>query len=142
MSDRTESSIHVDASPADVLAVVADVEAYPEWANGIGLAEVLERDDAGRPAQARFKIDAGPVRDTYELRYEWRDDSVTWTLVRGEVLTAMDGEYTTSAADGGTDVGYRLTVDLKMPMIGLIKRKAERAVVETALKDLKRRVEG
>lgn len=142
MSDRTESSIHIEATPAEVLAVVADVEAYPEWANGIGGAEVLEREPDGRPAQARFRIDSGPVRDEYVIRYAWLEESVSWSLVSAEVLTAMDGAYTVTSVAGGTDVGYRLTVDLKMPMIGLIKRKAERAVVDTALKDLKRRVEG
>lgn len=142
MSDRTESRIHIEATPAEVLSVVADVEAYPEWANGIGSAEVLEREPDGRPAQARFRIDSGPVRDEYVIRYEWLEHSVSWSLVSAEVLTALDGAYTVMSAEGGTDVGYRLTVDLKMPMIGLIKRKAERAVVDTALKDLKRRVEG
>ena len=68
MSDRTESSIFVDASPAEVLDVVADVAAYPEWANGISSAEVLEAGPDGRPAQARFTIDAGPVRPSRPAR--------------------------------------------------------------------------
>ncbi|MFC7107281.1 hypothetical protein ACFQ0B_64275 [Nonomuraea thailandensis] len=37
---------------------------------------------------------------------------------------------------------YELTVDLSVPMIGLIKRKAEKVIVDTALKGLKKRVEG
>ena len=142
MSARTESSIHVNAAPADVLDVVADVESYPQWANGVRAAEVLARTPEGRPAEARFVIDAGPVRDDYVIRYTWSDTEVSWTLVRADVLTALDGTYTVAVNAAGTEVGYRLTVDLSMPMIGLIKRKAERAVVDTALKDLKRRVEG
>ena len=39
------------------------------------------------------------------------------------------------AANGGR------TVDLVIPMIGLLKRKAERRLTDTALKDLKKRVE-
>jgi ribosome-associated toxin RatA of RatAB toxin-antitoxin module len=144
MSDRTQASIGVAAPPAAVLDVIADVAAYPEWANGITEAEVLEADGEGRPMRARFKLDAGPVRDDYEIAYIWNERSVTWSLVRADVLTAMDGVYTVEpdAAGTGSDVGYELTVDLKMPMLGLIKRKAERAVVDTALKDLRRRVEG
>ena len=41
----------------------------------------------------------------------------------------------------GTDVTYELSVDLAIPMIGLLKRKAERRLTDTALKDLKKRVE-
>lgn len=142
MTDRTESKIHVDAPASDVMSVVADVAAYPEWANGIKSAEVLEADTEGRPAQARFRVEAGPIRDTYVVGYVWHDDEVSWSLVSAEVFTALDGSYTFAPAAGGTEVSYRLTVDLSMPMIGLLKRKAERAVVDTALKDLKRRVEG
>jgi hypothetical protein len=38
-------------------------------------------------------------------------------------------------------VHYRLAVDVKIPMIGMIKRKAEKVIVDTALKGLKKRVE-
>jgi len=142
MSDRTESSIVVAAPPAAVAEVVADVESYPEWANGITRAEVVQRGDDGRPARASFHLEAGPVRDDYTVDYVWADDEVSWTLVSAKVLTAMDGAYTFTAVPDGTEVGYRLKVDLAMPMLGMLKRKAERAVVDTALKDLRRRVEG
>ena len=36
---------------------------------------------------------------------------------------------------------YRLAVDISIPMIGLIKRKAEKAIIDTALRGLKERVE-
>ena len=36
---------------------------------------------------------------------------------------------------------YTLAVDLAIPMLGLLKRKAERIVMDTALKELKKRVE-
>lgn len=142
MADATESSIVVAAEPAAILDVIADVAAYPSWANGISEAEVLETGADGRPAQARFVLDAGPVKDEYVIAYTWTPREVTWSLVTAKVLTALDGAYTLTPAAEGTEVGYRLTVDLSMPMLGLIKRKAERAVIDTALKDLRRRVEG
>ena len=58
------------------------------------------------------------------------------------MLTAMDGEYRlTDNGDGSTTVHYALSVDVKIPMIGMIKRKAEKVIVDTALKGLKKRVE-
>ena len=89
-------------------------------------------------------LDAGVVKDTYTLEYTWHgDDSVSWTLVEAQMLTAMDGSYQlTDQGESGTRVEYVLTLDLKMPMIGLLRRKAEKVVTDTALKELKRRVEG
>ena len=43
---------------------------------------------------------------------------------------------------GSTKVTYALTVDLKIPMISQLKRRAERAITDAALDDLKKRVEG
>ena len=68
--------------------------------------------------------------------------SVSWSLVRAGVLTALNGTYAlTGKAKGPTKVTYDLEVDLKIPMIGMLKRKAEKVIVDTALKGLKQRVE-
>lgn len=144
MADQTESSIVINASPAAVMAVIADLPAYPEWSDGIKEVVVLtafEEDD--RPADARFSLDSGVIKDVYELEYDWDGDrKVTWTLTKGDMLTAMDGAYElTDNHDGTTTVNYRLAVDIKIPMIGMIKRKAEKVIVDTALKGLKKRVE-
>ena len=42
----------------------------------------------------------------------------------------------------GTTVTYTLAVDVNMPMIGMFKRKAEKTIIDGALKGLKKRVEG
>ncbi|MFM9134705.1 MAG: SRPBCC family protein [bacterium] len=140
MADQTESSIDIDASPEAIMGVIADLPAYPEWSDGITQVTVLEERD-GRPYRARFHLESGPIRDTYVLEYDWDGDrSVSWHLVSGEMLTHMDGTYRLDPAGDATTVRYRLAVDVKIPMIGMIKRKAERVIVDTALKGLKRRV--
>jgi hypothetical protein len=113
--------------------------------------EVLIRGSDGRAEQVRFVLDAGVVKDEYVLAYDWNGDwgedgdddtAVRWQLVRGKVITAMDGSYVLSGAGAGaTEVTYTLSVDVAIPMIGMIKRKAEKVVIDTALKELKRRVE-
>lgn len=143
MAEQTSSTIVVDASPHEVMAVIADLEEYPEWTGSVRSVEVLTRDDAGRPATATFVLDAGVVKDTYTLRYSWQDDTlVTWSLVEAQMLTAMEGSYQLTPEDAGTSVEYVLTLDLKIPMLGLLRRKAEKVITDTALKELKRRVEG
>lgn len=144
MADITESSIVIDASPATIMDVIADVATYPQWSDGITQVTVLAvYEDDGRPADARFTLSSGAIKDTYELEYDWDGDRrVSWTLTKADMLTAMDGAYeVTDNGDGTATVRYRLAVDVKIPMIGMIKRKAERVIIDTALKGLKKRVE-
>ena len=144
MSEQTSSTIVIEAMPAAVMGEIADLESYPEWTGSVRSVEVLARDEQGRSSRATFVLDAGVVKDTYTLEYTWHgDESVSWTLVEAQMLTAMDGSYRlTDQGEAGTVVEYVLALDLKMPMIGLLRRKAEKVVTDTALKELKRRVEG
>ena len=141
MAEQTTSSIVIDAAPASVMGVIADFEAYPSWAQGVKKAEPV---DAGkRPEQVYFELDASPIKDAYTLAYDWDgDDGVSWSLVEGKMLKAMDGAYLLEdRGDGSTEVTYRLAVDISIPMIGMLKRKAEKVIIDTALKGLKKRVE-
>ena len=147
MADRTESTIVINAAPGKVLDVIADFEAYPKWAAQVKRTSVLSEEGDGWADRVEFTLDAGMVQDTYTLDYEWDiADSgtgvVSWTLVQATVLRSMDGSYTLAADKNGTKVTYRLAVDLTIPVLGLLKRKAEKAIVDTALKELKKRVEG
>jgi len=141
MAEQTTSSILIDAAPAAVMEVIADFEAYPSWAQGVKKAEPV---DAGeRPEQVYFELDASPIKDAYTLAYDWDGDrGVSWGLVEGKMLKAMDGAYILEdRGDGTTEVTYRLAVDISIPMIGMLKRKAEKVIIDTALKGLKKRVE-
>jgi uncharacterized membrane protein len=144
MANATTSSIDIAAPAEQVMAVIADFESYPEWAEQVKSVEVLEPGAVGRPARVRFTMDAGPIKDSYTLDYSWAGDdrAVSWTLVKGQMQKAQDGSYTLSKAlGGGTTVTYSLAVDLNIPMIGMLRRKAEKVIIDTALKGLKRRVE-
>jgi ribosome-associated toxin RatA of RatAB toxin-antitoxin module len=147
MADRTESSIVVDAGPDEVLDVIGDFEAYPEWIGAVRETEVLADDADGNASQVRFVLDAGALRDTYTLQYEWDVDEdgqglVSWSLVEANILKAMDGSYRLRRTGPGTEVTYTLSVEVRMPMLGMLRRKAEKAIIETALTELKKRVEG
>lgn len=145
MPDRTKMSIVIDAPADKIMDVIADLPAYPNWVGAAKTVEVLQSGPGGRARRARFVLDAGMVRDTYELVYDWAPDgkSVRWHLEKGELQAAQDGSYRLVDLGGGhTEVVYELTVDLKIPMIGMFKRKAERVITDTALKELKKRVEG
>lgn len=143
MADATSSSITIDASPERVMGVIADFPAYPEWAEQMKTVEVLRSDDAGRAERVRFTMDAGPIKDSYTLDYTWAPDgrSVSWTLVKGQMQRAQNGSYVLVGNPELTTVTYSLAVDLNIPMIGMLRRKAEKVIIDTALKGLKKRVE-
>jgi carbon monoxide dehydrogenase subunit G len=143
MADQSTQSIVIAAPPAAIMAVIADFAAYPQWAASVKSAEVVSTGADGRAEQVRFVLDAGVVKDDYVLAYEWSgDDKVEWRLVRGQMQKSQQGSYVLAPRGGDTEVTYHLAVDLAIPMLGMFKRKAEKVIMDTALKELKKRVEG
>ena len=143
MAEQTSSSIVIDAPAAAVMDVIADFAAYPDWAKGVKQATVRAEGEGGRAQEVFFSLDVAPIKDEYTLAYTWNGDhDVTWTLAEGKMLRALDGAYVLSdRGDGSTEVTYRLALDVSIPLIGMIKRKGEKILIDTALKGLKQRVE-
>ncbi|SCX49874.1 Polyketide cyclase / dehydrase and lipid transport [Klenkia marina] len=142
MADQSTQSIVIDAPASAVMAVIADFPAYPEWVSAAQTVEVLGTGPDGRAEQVHFVLDAGAVKDDYVLAYTWDGDrQVSWTLVRGQMQKRQDGSYTLVESAGRTEVTYTISIDLSIPMLGMIKRKAEKVILDTALKELKKRVE-
>lgn len=145
MSDTTSSSVVIEAPAAEVMATVADLERYPEWAGAIKAVTVDERDDQGRPSIVQLTFDAGAMKDRLTVEYDWSQAPATvrWSLVEANYLKAMDGAYVVKDLGGDEcEVTYSLAVELAMPMMAMLKQKAEKAIVDVALKDLKARAEG
>jgi uncharacterized membrane protein len=143
MAEQSTQSIVIDAPASDVMAVIADFPAYPEWVAAAKKVEVVQPGDGGRARQVHFVIDAGPVKDDYVLDYTWDGNrKVSWNLVSGQMMKRQEGSYVLDEKDGSTEVTYTITIDLSIPMLGMIKRKAEKVILDTALKELKKRVEG
>jgi carbon monoxide dehydrogenase subunit G len=142
MADLASSTITISAPPDEVLAVIADIDRYPEWTGQIKSAQVLDQDDQGRPRSARFVMDAGVLKDEYVLQYDWNPAGVDWQLVGASaVQRSQVGSYALAPKGAGTEVTYSLAVDIAMPMLGMFKRKAEKMIMDSALKELKKRVE-
>jgi len=143
MAEHAEGTTEVFATPSEVMAVVADFEAYPDWVANLEEVEVLARDRRGRGTRVAFRLRT-PMGDqgyTLAYRYQPKDAGVTWTYVEG-TLDDLAGSYELDPSDDGTTkVTYRLEVALGVPLPGLVKRQAAKQIVRSALADLKRRVE-
>jgi ribosome-associated toxin RatA of RatAB toxin-antitoxin module len=141
VADQTSASIDIAARPDEIMAVIADFEHYPDWVDSMKSAEVLSFVD-GNAKTVRMVLDHTLLKDDYVLAYEWKPQAVSWTLLEGNLLRAIESSYQLKANGAKTTVRYTLTVDINMPMIGMFKRKAEKAIIGGALDGLKKKVEG
>lgn len=141
--EATSAEITVQASPADVMAVIADLPSYPAWSEGVAAAEVLQTTPDGRPRTGRIRVGIGAVSEDCELAYTWcGDDSVDWTMTSGGLISQLHGRYTCrDNGDGTTTVSYELRLELAVPMIGTVRQRGERQILRSALRGLQRRVE-
>jgi ribosome-associated toxin RatA of RatAB toxin-antitoxin module len=145
MADSSTQSIVIDAAPAQVAAVICDFAHYPEWTAAMRSAEVVEEYEDGYASQVRFVLDAGVLVDEYTLAYEYAEDisRIEWRLVApSKMQRSQVGSYDIDANDDGTStVTYTLEVELAMGMLGMFRKKAEKMIMDAALRQLKDRVE-
>lgn len=144
MPDSTQATIAIGAPPSVVMAAIADFASYPQWTKAVKETQVCKVAPDGRASEVWFNLDAGLIKDQYTLAYTWKaDEEVRWNLVEAKhTVKALDGCYRLSDnGDGTTAVTYQLAVDVIIPLLGIMRRRAEKVIVDTALKELKTRVE-
>jgi len=143
VADQATERMRVAASPARCFAVAAEIERYPEWAQDIKEVTVHERDDEGRPTLVTFRAAAFGRSTSYTLTYDYSGAPriFAWRLTKGDITTKLDGSYVFDGADDGTEVTYHLEVELRVPIPGFIKLRAQSRIMSTALRDMKARAE-
>lgn len=138
-------TIEIDASPEELFAIVTDLESYPDWVDGMKHVDVLGVDDNDLPLRSTMTLDVTIRTVTYTLSYEYDyPASVAWTSEEGGDVKRIDGSYTfeQAADDEPTTVTYELTIDPGFPVPGFMIRKAQKAIMNAALKGLKAQAEG
>ncbi len=142
MADHANESITIKADRAAVMAVIADFPSYPQWAGPVKRIDVLEAGADGRAKTVQFHVEILGLSDTYTNEYTWDGDtSVDWNLTQGKSQKSQVGRYELTSSGATTTVNYDLTVEVAIPVPGLIRRRIQAKVVDTALKDLKKRCE-
>lgn len=141
MAEGTFQSLEIDA-PAELLYdTAADIASYPEWATGVKEVEVLETGPSGEVTRARFVIEVMVKEIEYVLKYEHqRPERLRWVAEESDDLKMLEGSYTFTPNDGATEVLYGLTVEPNFTMPGFLRRQAEKQIVTTALRGLRKRV--
>ena len=144
MAEQTKGQIEIAAIPAEVLAVITDFEAYPEWVTGMTKAAVQTKDSKERATEVSFEVNQMGVGAKYTLAYKYKakEGGLSWTTKSASgAVKDIKGEYVLEPAGESTNVTYRTTIDLAIPMMGFMKRQAEKVIISTALDGLKKRVE-
>jgi ribosome-associated toxin RatA of RatAB toxin-antitoxin module len=134
----------VSATPERCFEVSADIGAYPQWASDIKEVTVEERDDQGRPRLVTFRAAAFGRSTSYTLAYDFSEapQVLAWVQTKGDITSKLDGSYVfVPNGDGGTEVTYHLEVEMKVPLPGFIKMRAQSRIMSIALRELKARVE-
>lgn len=143
MSEKSVSTVVIDAPLADVQAALFAIESYPEWLSSIKKADIIERDGEDRVLKAKLAIDAGMMKDRVTLDYDWSAAPATlsFSMDEADLLTQMDGTYTLKALDSdSTQVTYELTVAVSLPVPSMMITKAQQQTIDAALKELAQRV--
>lgn len=144
MADQATEHMVVKASPERCYAVSADIASYPQWAADIKSVVIEARDDQDRPTEVSFRAAAFGRSTNYTLRYDYSEapSALSWVQTQGDITGKLDGSYVFAPTDdGGTEVTYKLEVEMKVPLPGFIKMRAQSRIMTIALRDLKARVE-
>lgn len=151
MADEATQVTMIQASPQRCFEAAMDFEHYPDWAPEIKAVTVLERDEQGRGVLVQFRAAAFGRSTSYALRYDYAEapEKLSWIQVDGDLTNKLDGVYVfvnapgrVDAHDGAiTEATYHLLAELRVPIPGFVKRRAEGRIIHTALRDLKHWVE-
>ena len=138
VSDSRE--VVIEATPEEILDVIADVESTPTWSPQYQSCEVLEAYENGRPKRVKMKVKSAGITDEQVVDYTWTDTSATWTLVSAGQLKSQDAGYTLTPDGDKTKVRFDITIDLSVPMPGFILKRAMKGAMETATDGLRKQV--
>lgn len=145
MEEQVTERMIIRGTPEHCFEVLTAFERYPEWAADIKSVSIGERDQDGNPLDVTFRAAAFGRSTSYTLHYDYSaaPAELSWRQTAGDITRRLDGSYKLApSGDGGTEIVYTLVVDLKVPLPGFVKRRAEGRIMGTALRELKARVEG
>lgn len=140
MAINETREVVIEASPQEILDVIADLDTVTEWSPAHQGAEVLERDADGRPAKVKMKVKAAGITDEQVIAYTWGENKVSWTLVSSSQQRSQDASYTLTPDGEATRVKFDISVDPVVPLPGLVLKRAVKGTIDTGTEGLRKRV--
>jgi ribosome-associated toxin RatA of RatAB toxin-antitoxin module len=140
MAIKESREILIEATPGEILDVIADLESLTEWSPAHQRSEVVERGDNGRPSVAKMKVKAAGITDEQVVAYTWGDNTLSWTLVSAGQQRAQDATYTLTPEGDKTRVTFDITIDPVVPLPGFLLKRTVKGVMDTSTEGLRQRV--
>jgi ribosome-associated toxin RatA of RatAB toxin-antitoxin module len=140
MAINETREIVIEATPAEILDVIADLESLTEWSPPHQSSEVLERNKDGRPRKAKMKVKAAGITDEQVVAYTWSDNKVSWTLVSSGQQRSQDASYTLVPDGDRTKVKFEISVDPVVPLPGFVLKRAVKGTIDSGTEGLRQRV--
>lgn len=132
VADRTET---FDVSADKIYQVLTNYEAYPDFMDGVKSVKELSRD--GSTAIVEYNLNI-IKKFTYKVKIsEVENQSISWTFEGGDLFNSNDGSWTLKDnGDGTTDVTYKLDLDFKVKVPGLMAKKLASSSLPTMMKSV------
>lgn len=130
----------IEATPAEIMTVLTDLERLPDWSPIHRKVEVLVRDAAGHPSKSKEVVKVLGITDELVLAYTVYDDGVGSTLISSNQQLAQTGRYTLMPDGDSTKVRFELTVEPKVPVPKFVLQPAVKVAMRAATDGLRRQV--
>jgi ribosome-associated toxin RatA of RatAB toxin-antitoxin module len=140
-------SIVVNTDVDTVMQALLAFEDYPEWMSAVEKIEVLKRDKKKRGTQIKYTVDVMVKNIEYTLAYAYKENHIDITYVEGELDDCNSYYEFAPLSDDRTEVTYHYDVTYSLPkaLQNVIARRmlkqVDKKVMNSALKDLKKRAE-
>lgn len=140
MSVKDSREVVIEASPEEIMAVIADVESAPTWSSQYQSSEVLDTYKDGRPKLVKMKVKAAGITDEQTVEYSWGENTAGWTLLKAGQMRSQEACYTLTPQGDKTKVRFDLEVDLSIPLPGFLVKQAIKGAMDTATNGLRKQV--
>lgn len=135
-------TVEVTADAASIMAIVADIERYPEWNEGVKGAWVLARYDDGRPSQVRLDTAVQGIEGTYiHAVYYPGENQIQTVMQQGELFATQEQLFSVVATGAASlltvDMDVQVTMPVPEPMVKMLLNN----VLEHLAENLKQRAE-
>lgn len=140
MAINESREIVIEASPQEILDVIADFGSLTDWSSAHQSAEVLEIGDDGLPSKVRMKVKTAGITDEQVVAYTWGENKVSWTLVSSAQQRSQDGSYELTPQGNHTKVAFRISVDPQIPLPGFVLKRVIKGTIDTATEALRKQV--
>jgi uncharacterized membrane protein len=140
MAIKESREVVIEASPEEILDVIADFESMTQWSSQTRSAQVVERGDDGRPSVVKMKVKSVGITDEQVVAYTWGENTVSWKLVSSTQQRSQDGIYTLIPEGQNTRVKFGITIDPLVPLPGFLLKRASKGAIEVATDGLRKQV--